>query len=74
MITLANRLNARLIIRGLYVYDDQLNLVLTARLIDAHTGKTLEFVETRGPESEIFNMGAAIADKAVAWAQALLGE
>lgn len=71
-IGLANENGARLIIRGLFVRNSQGTMTLTARLIDTQSGRTLEYVEAQGPEKEIFEMGKAIAQKSVSWAEALV--
>lgn len=56
----ARNLNAGMVVRGLYVYDPSGKMVLTVRLIDVSTGKTVDFIEASGGASDIFTVGRAI--------------
>ena len=71
ILTLAQQVRARYVVRGLFVKNSRGNMVLTARFIDAQTGRTLDFIESEAGESEIFVLGKAIgqgvAAKAGAW-------
>lgn len=72
IITLAQQLQARLVVRGLFVRSAG-GMVLTARIIDGSTGRTLDFVEAQAAETDIFAIGKSIGQgitaKAGAWMQ-----
>jgi TolB-like protein len=71
ILTLASQTNARLVVRGLFVRNSAGRMVLTARIIDGTTGRTMDFIEAEAYENEIFDLGKSIgqgiAAKAGAW-------
>ncbi len=71
ILTLSQQSGARLVVRGLFVKNSAGRMVLTARVIDGATGRTLDFIEAEAPETEIFvlgkSIGQGVAQKAGAW-------
>jgi TolB-like protein len=60
IVTLAGRVQARLVVRGLFVRNAPGRMTLTARLIDGATGRTIDYVEAEAMETEIFALGKAV--------------
>jgi TolB-like protein len=71
ILTLSSQMNARLVVRGLFVRNSAGRMVLTARIIDGTSGRTVDFIEAEAYENEIFDLGKSvgqgIAAKAGAW-------
>ena len=72
IMTLAQQMQARLVVRGLFVRSPS-GMVLTARIIEGRTGRTLDYVEAEAAETDIFAIGKSIGQgitaRAGAWMQ-----
>ncbi len=71
IMTLSSQVGARLAVRGVFVRTGGGRMALTVRIIEASSGRTLDYIEAEAQETDIFaigrSVGQGIAAKAAAW-------